>query len=61
MKFSSKVELTSEKNDKCRIVCNQDCQWGEVFDFASYIKSFAAQKIQESEQANEPEKLEPKE
>jgi len=61
MKFINRIELKLENFEKCFIVCDQDCQWGNIYDFATGIKTFAAQKIQEAEETKLQEKQENKE
>jgi hypothetical protein len=49
MNFLNRIELRLEKFDKMHVLCDHDCQWGSVYDFAKNLASIALQKIQEQE------------
>jgi hypothetical protein len=49
MQIKNKVELSIDGFEKCSAYIDADCPLGQLFDFATALKNFIVQKIQEAE------------
>lgn len=57
MKIQQKLELKAEEFSKCYLVADIDCPLGQLFDYSCMLQSYIRQKIKESEEKKEQEKV----